>query len=401
MKKETVVSLGLAMFTMLFGAGNIVFPLMLGRNCGAQVWIALLGFGLTAVVLPVVGFIATVLCDGDFRRLLNYLGVVPGSVMVFFIMLLVGPLCAIPRCILLSYGTLKPIMPVAVNALSFGLMSSLIVFACAYRPSMIVKVFGRVFGPLKLGLIGYLVFKCLTFSGVTVDALITPHPFIEGLVAGYETMDLLGALVITGLMAVSMPWIICIQDRMTLRRVMRKAGAIGAIGGAALSLVYLGFGLAAARFSGVLATVSSDELLSALAIHVLGGNGRFVAATIVLVTCLTTAIVLSAAVARYLEHALRRQGWAYSRYLFGTCLLAGAMSAVGFDGLTRAVEPIVLILYPIVILLALAVIMLKLWAPRHGKKDDVRKVESFFGSSPHSHVQQRVVAAQRALGRVD
>lgn len=399
MKKETIVSLGLAMFTMLFGAGNIVFPLMLGRTCGSQVWIALVGFVLTAVILPVIGFVATVLCDGDFRRLLHYLGAIPGAAMVFLIMLLVGPLCAIPRCILLSYGTLKPFIP-SVGLFGFAFVASQVVFFCAYKPAMIVKIFGRVFGPLKLGLIGFLVYKCLAFQGIT-EPVMTTHPFIEGLIAGYETMDLLGALVITGLMAVSMPWIICAQDRVALRKVMRKAVAIGAIGGASLTLVYLGFGFSAARFSQMLATVNSDELLSVMAIHVLGQSGKFVAAAIVLITCLTTAIVLSAAVARYLEHALRYKNWAYNRYLLGTCLLAGAMSVIGFDALTHAVEPIVLILYPIVILLSLAVIALKLRVPAQGSKSEVGKVENFFGSSPHPHVQQRVAAACRAQGRAE
>lgn len=399
MKKETIVSLGLAMFTMLFGAGNIVFPLMLGRTCGSQVWIALVGFALTAVILPVIGFVATILCDGDFRRLLHYLGAMPGAAMVFLIMLLVGPLCAIPRCILLSYGTLRPFIG-SMSVFGFAFVASLIVFTCAYKPAMIVKVFGRVFGPLKLGLIGFLVYKCMTFPGVA-EPIMATNPFIEGLIAGYETMDLLGALVITGLMAVSMPWIICVQDRVALRKVMHRACAIGAIGGASLTLVYLGFGLAAARFSAMLATINSDELLSVMATHVLGKNGQFVAAAIVLITCLTTAIVLSAAVARYLEHALRYKSWGYSSYLLVTCLLAGVMSIIGFDGLTRAVEPIVLILYPIVILLSLAVIVLKLKTPKQGSKAEVGKVENFFGSNPHPHVQQRVAAARRALGRAE
>lgn len=394
MKRETIVSLGLAMFTMLFGAGNIVFPLLLGKTCGSQVWLALIGFGLTAVALPILGFVATILCDGDFSRLLKYLGAVPGAAMVFLIMLLIGPLCAIPRCILLSYGTLKPLLP-GVNRFLFGLVASAIVFVCAYWPSFIVKAFGRFFGPLKLSLIGFLVFKCLTLPSAPANVMV-PHPFIEGLVAGYETMDLLAALVITGLMAVSMPWIMYGTNRTALKGVIKKSVWIGLIGGLALCLVYTGFALSAARFSGVLAAATADELLTTLAVYVLGAQGHFVASTIVLVTCLTTAMVLSAAVARYLEHMFRRQGWPYRYWLLLTTLLAGVMSVVGFEGLTRAVEPVVLILYPVVILVAIAVIGLKLLAPRQ-KEDETKIMGRFFGGSRHRHVQQRVAAARRAL----
>ncbi len=393
MKRETIVSLGLAMFTMLFGAGNIVFPLVLGRHCGGHIWLALLGFALTAVLLPILGFVATVLCGGDFSRLLKYLGDIPGAAMVFLIMLLIGPLCAIPRCILLSYGTLRSIIP-SMNMVAFSSVASVVVFVGAYWPALIVKAFGRFFGPLKLAMIGFLVFKCLTLPGAPAVEAVS-HPFIEGLVAGYETMDLLAALVITGLMSISMPWIIYGDDRTALNGIVKKTVQIGCIGGLALSLVYAGFALSAARFASVLASIGSDELLTVLAVHVLGGHGHIVATTIVLVTCLTTAVVLSAAVARYLEHMFRQYEWPYGRYLLVTCLLATGMSFAGFDGLTRAVEPVVLILYPVVILLACAVIGLKLRVPR-AKRDERHVVDRFFGSERHHEVQQRVAAARRA-----
>ena len=395
MKKETIISLGLAMFTMLFGAGNIVFPLMLGKQCGDQVWLALLGFALTAVVLPVLGFVVTVLCEGDFSRLLSYLGAIPGTAMVFLIMLLIGPLCAIPRCIILSYATLKSVMP-GISMYTFSLCASLIIFVCSYKPSFIVKSFGRFFGPLKLILIAFLVFKCITTVPAAGFITVAAHPFFEGIVAGYETMDLLAALVITGLMAISMPWIICQNNLTALRGVAKKATLIGSIGGAALMLVYAGFAFSAARFASALQGVKSDELLTTLAQHVLGGYGFGVASVIVLVTCLTTAMVLSAGVARYFEHAFRTFGWSYSRYLMISCLLAGVMSLVGFDGLMKVVEPIMLVVYPIVIVLAIVVTILKLsFSPRSLKQSGIDS--TFLGSTTHQHVTQRVADVQQSV----
>lgn len=398
MKRESVVSLGLAMFTMLFGAGNIVFPLVLGKACGGDILPALLGFAVTAVALPILGFIATMLCEGDFNRLLRYLGTFPGALVVFLIMLLIGPLCAIPRCMLLSLATLRSFFP-SINKYAFALISSIIVFWGAYKPAFIVKSFGRFFGPLKLGLIGFLVFKCMTVPPVVAVAK-DAHPFIEGLVAGYETMDLLAALVITGLMAVSMPWVFVGDDKKALRNVAKKASSIGMIGGLALSVVYVGFGLSAARLSGVFGVSQPDELLVSMAVHVLGNYGKIVAAVIVLVTCITTAVVLSAASARYMEHVFRDHRGTYEHYLLGACLLAGAMSMLGFDMLTRAVEPVVLILYPVVILLACAVIALKLWGAR-GVKFVGPRVEQFFAGSARIFVRRRVVAAKRVVEKGD
>ena len=71
MKTSRIVSTGLAMFAMLFGAGNVVYPLALGRDIGHQVWFGLLGFVLTAVIVPLIGLVSTMLADGDYKLFLG------------------------------------------------------------------------------------------------------------------------------------------------------------------------------------------------------------------------------------------------------------------------------------------------------------------------------------------
>ena len=54
-KKKVLISFML--FSLFFGAGNLIFPPFLGQNAGAQTIPAILGFLMTAVVLPVLGVI--------------------------------------------------------------------------------------------------------------------------------------------------------------------------------------------------------------------------------------------------------------------------------------------------------------------------------------------------------
>ena len=51
-KQFWVVSLML--FSLFFGAGNLIFPPMVGKMSGTEVYIAMIAFTLTAVVLPVL-----------------------------------------------------------------------------------------------------------------------------------------------------------------------------------------------------------------------------------------------------------------------------------------------------------------------------------------------------------
>ena len=46
------IAIGLMLFALLFGAGNLIFPAAMGQNAGVNVWYAVLGFCVTGVGLP-------------------------------------------------------------------------------------------------------------------------------------------------------------------------------------------------------------------------------------------------------------------------------------------------------------------------------------------------------------
>src|SRR5438876_8400254 len=82
-----------ALFAMLFGTGNIVFPLGLGRSVGPLALYAMIGFVVTAVLIPVIGIVAMALYDGDYQSFLQRAGKVPGTIMVVICMALMGSFC--------------------------------------------------------------------------------------------------------------------------------------------------------------------------------------------------------------------------------------------------------------------------------------------------------------------
>src|SRR3989338_3392952 len=105
------LSAGIAMFAMLFGAGNVVFPLALGKEAGSTVGCAVAGFCLTAVLVPLLGLISTALYEGDYRKFLGRVGAVPAVIITAVCMILIGPFGAIPRCVNVAYGAVKWYFP--------------------------------------------------------------------------------------------------------------------------------------------------------------------------------------------------------------------------------------------------------------------------------------------------
>lgn len=64
MTRRQVITVGFMLFAMFFGAGNLIFPPVVGYNSGDYFWTAMLGFILTAVGLPLVASATAAISDG-------------------------------------------------------------------------------------------------------------------------------------------------------------------------------------------------------------------------------------------------------------------------------------------------------------------------------------------------
>ncbi len=58
------IIIGFMLFAMFFGAGNLIFPPGLGFQSGDYFWMAIIGFVITGVGLPLVGVIAGSISKG-------------------------------------------------------------------------------------------------------------------------------------------------------------------------------------------------------------------------------------------------------------------------------------------------------------------------------------------------
>ena len=64
LSKKKMVLMSFMLFSLFFGAGNLIFPPFLGQNAGEKMPFAIAAFLITAVILPVLGVIVVAKFDG-------------------------------------------------------------------------------------------------------------------------------------------------------------------------------------------------------------------------------------------------------------------------------------------------------------------------------------------------
>lgn len=364
MKFSKILSAGIALFAILFGAGNVVLSLALGRDAGNMVGYALAGFIIGAVLIPLVGLIAAILCGGGYKTLLGRVGKVPGMIIAVIGMILVGPFGAIPRCVATSYAAIKSYVP-GCSILVFSIFSVLIIFIATMRQTGVIDLLGRYLGPIKLSLLFAIIIKGLWVAQpFPVSQVPASTMVLTGLFAGYGTLDLFAMILLAGLIIAGLKKNDVtgeLDNERSLARVGLQAGFIAAI---LLGLVYAGFCIVAAMYAAQLPGVDKYELLNTLAPMILGQHLGLLANITVAISCLATAIGMSTLFAEYLSTEIFQGKLHYFGALSITIITTGIMANLGFRGIMAAIMPAVEICYPALVVLALCTIAYKLFGMR-------------------------------------
>ena len=356
-----VITSGFAMFSMFFGAGNVVFPLALGKHAQDQNIYAILGLLLTAVAVPFLGLFAMTLYNGDYKTFFSRMGSKTGFIISLAIMGLIGPFGAIPRCIALSHATSQLFFP-SISIEIFSLISCLIIFLFTFRRTSIMDILGNILTPFLLLSLGIIIVKGFIYSPSAAEL---PDPsllvFFEGLKEGYQTMDLLGAFFFSSVIIVGLKS--HFQDdglspNKNLLPVTLWSILVGAI---LLSLVYIGFSFVSSFNSTSLAAIPQDQMIGALAIQILGPEAGIVACAAVSLACLTTAIALASVSAEFIHEDLSLNQIPYTLGLIITLIISYFISTLNFTGIVKILGPILEICYPALIVLTLLNIAHKLW----------------------------------------
>lgn len=344
----------LTVFSLFFGAGNLIFPPFLAAQAGQNTWPAMAGFCLTAVGFPVLGVMA-VTRAGDLHRLAARVHPAFAAVFPLLIYLAIGPGLAIPRTASTSFemvaqAALEGSTRLPLWQLAYSLVFFAVAGLIALKPDALTQRLGKVLCPLLLALIGALFVGCLLAPhpyGAVAEAYQT-HPVIQGFLDGYQTMDAIAALVFGSVIALNLRAL-----GLTEARVIRTEAALDGVGaGVLLGVVYLCLahigGVSGGAWPGA---KNGAQVLSQLAGSVYGRGGMALLAAIFVVACLNTCVGLLSSCASYFHQRLPKVSYPAWVALFA--LISVGISNVGLNQILALSVPVLNLLYPIVLVLIL------------------------------------------------
>jgi len=354
-----VIMTSLTIFAMLFGAGNLMFPLRVGMESGSQAFFGLSGFIITGVVLPLLGLLAIVAFNGNYTEFFGRLGKIPGAIMTLFCILVIGPLVVMPRIVMLSYEMLQPFLP-PMSTLVFACIFLVLVFAATYKPSRLLDIIGKFLSPLKVLSIITIVALGVYYGKITVPSEFLPRDlFMRGIHYGYYTLDLIGALFF-GSMIVSLLTRYAHKNEKTTRHSAITIASISSLCAAVLLAgVYCGMGLLGAYHGAGLSHLNEGQIFSAISFKVLGAYGAALIGFTVFLACFTTTVSLTAVVADYVKHTLFHGKIRYIYAVIGVLVVTAFIARLGLTAILHYSVPFIIATYPIFIVITICNLLYK------------------------------------------
>ena len=333
--------IGFALFSMFFGAGNVIFPPYLGLGCGKQWFLGFVCYYLADIGLALLALFA-ILRRGGPEGITRRLGKVPAAILMSAIVLCIGPMLAIPRTAATTYEmSLAPLVsgfsPVLFSALFF----LLILFLCV-RESAVVDIVGKILTPaLLIGLLALIIKGVLDPIGPVPDRVLVDNVPFTGIEAGYQTMDVLATMVFGIIVLKSAK-----SKRHDGKSMFRVVAGAGVVAGAALLVVYLGLtylGVTMSRFFDL--SVLRTFLVVAIVRNLMGYAGIVLFSVVVALACVTTAVALVSSAAGYFS-TLSGGRLRYSWLAAAICLFSAVVSCIGLDQIVSIASPVLSIVYP-------------------------------------------------------
>lgn len=354
------IAVGITLFSMFFGAGNLILPPMLALQAGTSTVPAMIGFLVAGIGLPVLGIVAVALV-GTARELADRVHPLFSSIFVAAIYLAIGPCLAIPRTSSTAFEMLIPLFPQGAPIGTIRLVFSIVFFAVAYalamHPGALTKLLGRITGPALILLLVMVVGSSVVSPAGVAQAPQAPYDSaasIQGFLTGYQTMDLLASLTFGLVIAENIKGL-GVSDSHGLMREISRAGIVAGI---LMALVYCGLAQVGASFGSVMPHATNGAaLLTASATLHFGIAGTVIIAAIYLLACLNVCIGLISCCGTYFAETfgaaapgaqtrmlgrIPYAGWAVAFAVF-SCVI----SNVGLDAILTFSVPLLSALYPV------------------------------------------------------
>ena len=361
LSKTEVFSIGLMMFSIFFGAGNLIFPPALGQAAGEALTPAIIGFLITGVGLPLMGVVAIAVKGGDYPRFISeHVHPMFAIGLLGVLYLAIGPLFAIPRTGAVSFEIgISPLLSaenMAVGQFVYTAFFFGLTYFLSLNPSKLISRIGKFLTPILLLFLVVLFVSAyaMPLSDVMeATGIYAESPLLQGFQDGYLTMDLLASLAV-GAIVVNAVKAEGIEDYHAIGRICIAGGLIAVF---LMSLVYVSLGYLGATSRGVMGLSANGGIILAQAAHIFFGPlGNALLAVIIGLACLTTSIGMSTACCGFFAERVSGR-ISYRNLILMSTIFSFAASNIGLTGLIKISVPFLIALYPVVIVLVVLTLL--------------------------------------------
>lgn len=346
--------MGLTLFSMFFGAGNLIFPPFLGYQAGGATWPAMAGFCLSAIGFPILGVVA-VARSGGLDALARRVNPLFAQIFVLLTYLSIGPGLAIPRNSVTSFEmAILPFLgegaPVSLLQAVYSVAFFGVAVVIALRPEKLSDRLGKVMTPILLALIVAVFVGCVLGPdkgyGATTAAVYAASPFTQGFLDGYQTMDAIAAL--------NFGFVIALNIR---NKGVEEEGQIvgetvraGWVAGALLLLVYSALAHVGGVAGGVIdGAANGARTLTGMVGRLFGPAGNLLLAVIFVIACLNTCIGLLTCCSEYFHQIVPRVS--YRGWVLFFAVTSTVVANAGLNAILAVSVPILGAIYPVALVL--------------------------------------------------
>lgn len=352
LKKSLLV--GMTLFSMFFGAGNLILPPLLGAQAGEAAVPAMIGFLVTAIGFPVLGIVAVALA-GDLPKLAGRVNARFALVFTVLVYLSIGPCLAIPRTSSTSFEMLAPLLPESVPLNVASIAFSVAFFAIAYtlamRPGKLTQVLGRICAPALIILIVIIVASSIVAPLGEPTPVRAPYDnaaAVQGFLNGYQTMDLLAALNFGIVIALNIRSFGVEKPGDVAFEISRA----GVVAGVLMLLIYCGLGFVGVATAAYMPEAQNGaQLLTAAATGHFGLVGTVIIAAIFFIACLNVCTGLISCCSTYFAETFPKLSYAAWAAVFA--VFSCVVSNFGLTAILTFSVPLLNALYPAAIVLVI------------------------------------------------
>ena len=347
LNKKDFLQISFMVFGMFFGAGNLIFPPLIGKESGISFYLSILGFSLSAVLIPIIAIIEVSKFD-SIENILEKIGKKFSVIFLSMLYITIGPLVAIPRAASTSYSIIfENFSDITIIRVIYSIIFFGIIYVLCLTPNHLVNKLGKYLTPILFTLI-LVIFFGTVIKGVSNFTLPTEKymklSLLQGFLDGYSTLDALTAILFGLVIQINLRYK-GLNDDKSIREYTVKSSILAGLALFAIYFIIAFLGSSTSRMFPY--TKNGAEILSSITYYVFGKFGFVLLAIVFTIACSSICISLLTCISEF--YYKNNNKISYRKWLLLWTFISMLLSISGLNNILSFTMPLLLLMNPITI----------------------------------------------------